>query len=55
MMHFGKSKLLLIIMAVVMLFMLSQGFRGNNLMVVMMAVMAIVAMGFLMKRKTPNP
>ena len=37
-------------MAVVMLLMLSQGFSSsNNLMIVMMGVMAIVAMGFLMK------
>lgn len=51
MMHFGKSKLFLIVMAAVMLLMLSQGYRSSNLMLVMMGAMVMILMGLLMRRK----
>ena len=41
-------------MAVFMLLMLSQGFSGNNMMVLMIAVMAIVVMGLLMNKTRHN-
>jgi hypothetical protein len=49
MMHLGKSKLAWIVMAAFMLLMLSQGYRSNNMMLVMMGAMAIIVMGYLMK------
>ena len=54
MMYFGKSKLLWIVMAAIMLLMLRQGFSDFNMMFVMIAVMAIVVMGLLMNKTRHN-
>ena len=42
MMNFGKSKLLWIVMAAIMLLMLRQGFSDFNMMFVMIAVMGLL-------------
>ena len=54
MMNFGKSKLLWIVMAAIMLLMLGQRFSDFNMMFVMIAVMAIVVMGLLMNKTRHN-